>query len=123
MRTETDVEGTVCQGEGRSRHELTEEEVQAVASTVGWWPYYGTLNIRPTRSLRLGQAPDLETASGRWWMGWLKCARVGLSHVAIVRQRPERPEMEVMAPLNLRLSWGLKDGDVLSFRPHTPSGG
>lgn len=117
------VVGTVCPGEGRSRHELTDQEVQAVADVVGWWPYHGTLNLRVAApTLCPTHTPDLETVSGQWWMGWVECVRVGLRRVVILRQRPDRPGVEIVAPLNLRISFGLHDGDVLSFRPHTPNG-
>ncbi|MDG6911302.1 MAG: DUF120 domain-containing protein [Nitrososphaerota archaeon] len=97
-----------------------------LAKALGFEPYPGTLNLRLTSEAMVAQRRRLELlkgievpgfSDGRRSFGGVKCfrAKVAGRHpggvLAIERTHHDSSVLEVVSPVNLRRSLGLKDGD------------
>lgn len=95
-------------------------------ATLGFVPYPGTLNLRLSapaqvdQRRRLGSLKGIEVpgfADGRRSYGPVKCYRAHIDGrypgavLAIERTHYDNTVLEVISPVNLRKSLGLKDGD------------
>ena len=117
-------EGTVFTGEGNGKKYLALPWVKKqVEEKLGYSPYLGTLNLKLTkestaRKKHLNKAKSATICpSEGYCVGLLfKAAISGVECAVIVPQVKSYPEdmLEVVAPVNLRDTLKLKDGDAVT---------
>jgi riboflavin kinase len=121
------IEGKVFSGSGEGAKFIKLSWVRKqIAEKLGFIPYTGTLNVKLTtesitikKSLKNARAieisPIKDFCRGRcfpaYFMQDLKCAMI----IPEVENYPEYV-MEVIAPVNLREKFKLKDGDMVEAR-------
>jgi riboflavin kinase, archaea type len=119
------LEGTVFTGEGNGKKYLALPWVkQQVEEKVGFTPFLGTLNLNLTRAetelrklLQKQQSDAICPAEG-YCVGLLFRAVIsGVECAVIIPQVKGYPEnvLEVVAPVNLRETLELKDGDAVTI--------
>lgn len=115
------MRGKILSGLGQAQYFLTREGYsRQFSAKLGFVPFPGTLNVLLEEPLPAeGTTIEIEsfTEEGRAF-GACKCHRILLNGIAAAAVRPERsrypPELiEVIAPMQLRLALGLKDGDAV----------
>ena len=113
------MRGKILSGLGQAQYFLTREGYsRQFAAKLGFVPFPGTLNVLLEEPFPAeGTAIEIEsfTEEGRTF-GACRCRRILLNGIAAAAVRPEKsrypPELiEVIAPVQLRLALGLKDGD------------
>lgn len=121
------VKGKVFSGNGEGAEFIKLPWVsKQIAEKLGFIPYTGTLNIKLTaqsivikKSLKSARAIEISPIKGFYrgrcfpagFMQDLKCAII----IPEVENYPE-DVIEVIAPVNLREKFKLKDGDMVEFR-------
>jgi riboflavin kinase len=117
-------EGTVTKGEGNGKRYLALPWVkQQVEEKAGFTPFLGTLNLKLTATgierrklLTKTKAATICPAEG-YCLGLLfKASIAGLNCAVVLPQIKNYPQnvLEVVAPVNLRDTLKVKDGDALT---------
>jgi riboflavin kinase len=120
------IKGKVFSGSGEGAEFIKLPWVsKQIAEKLGFIPYTGTLNVKLTaesvvikKSLENARAVEISPVKGfcrgrcfpAYFMQDLKCAII----IPEVENYPE-DVIEVMAPVNLRERFKLKDGDIVEF--------
>jgi riboflavin kinase len=121
------IKGKVFSGSGEGAEFIKLSWVsKQIAKKLGFIPYIGTLNVKPTvesvvikKSLENARAIEISPVRGfcrgrcfpAYFMQDLKCAII----IPTVKNYPE-DVLEVIAPVNLREKFRLKDGDMVDVR-------
>ncbi len=110
---------------------------EGFARALGFEPFPGTLNLRLTSEAMIGQRRRLDLlkgivipgfADGRRSYGGVKCFRAKVAGrypgavLAIERTHHDSSVLEVVSPVNLRRSLGLKDGDECAVMTYLGEG-
>lgn len=100
---------------------------------AGWYPWPGTLNVRPLRpslaevvALLPPPLRETEAASAigplRWWAGYLETPRRGVFPIFLVRgMKTTTRYLELVAPNQLRSVGKLSDGALVRCILRGPS--
>lgn len=101
------------------------------AAKLGFAPYPGTLNLRVAneelealRRLRGGPRVVLEPPDARFCQGVCYPILMGDVAAAIVVPLVEdypKDIVEIIAPVNIKETLGIGDGDMLEIKPHQPA--
>ena len=137
-KNELAFRGTVFSGLGEGAYYVSLDGYSAsFRRALGFDPFPGTLNLRLTSEAMIGQRTRLDLmkgieipgfSDGRRSFGPVKCfrARVAGKHpgavLAIERTHYDSSVLEVVSPVNLRRSLGLKDGDECSVTAYLGEG-
>lgn len=110
---------------------------EGFARVLGFEPFPGTLNIRLTDEAMIGQRRRLDLlkgleipgfSDGKRTYGGVKCFRAKIAGrhpgavLAIERTHHDSSVLEVISPVNLRRSVGLKDGDECTVMAYLGEG-
>ncbi|MEM2139684.1 CTP-dependent riboflavin kinase [Nitrososphaera sp.] len=127
-----DFEGTVVSGMGEGAYYMSLEGYRKqFKEKLGYEPYPGTLNVRlvdplyMTARRELGRHPSIFVdgfSDGTRTYGWVKCYRATIDGVenaaALVLERTHYDDsmLEVIAPVSIKDSAGIKVGDKVKVR-------
>ncbi|MEM3160120.1 MAG: DUF120 domain-containing protein, partial [Nitrososphaera sp.] len=127
-----DFEGTVVSGMGEGAYYMSLEGYRKqFEEKLGYEPYPGTLNVRlvdplyMTARRELGRHPSIFVdgfSDGTRTYGWVKCYRATIDGVenaaALVLERTHYDDsmLEVIAPVSIKDSAGIKVGDKVKVR-------
>ncbi|MDG6982080.1 MAG: CTP-dependent riboflavin kinase [Nitrososphaerota archaeon] len=130
--------GTVFTGLNEGAYYVsTKGYAEGFAGALGFEPFPGTLNLRLTSEAMIGQRRRLDLlkgieipgfSDGKRSYGGVKCfrAKVAGRHpgavLAIERTHHDSSVLEVISPVNLRRSLGLKDGDECAVMAYLGEG-
>ncbi|MDD1750061.1 MAG: CTP-dependent riboflavin kinase [Methanothrix sp.] len=118
------MRGKIASGLGQAQYFLTHEGYsRQFLQHLGFVPFPGTLNVLLEEPFPAGASQAIKIESfqeeGKSF-GECKCYRIKLSGIVAAVVRPERsrypPELiEVIAPVQLRRTLGLEDGDPVEI--------
>ena len=130
--------GTVFSGSGEGRYYVSlKGYASGFSRALGFEPFPGTLNLRLTNEAMVEQRRRLDLmkgieipgfADGEMAFGPVKCFKAVVAGkkpggvIAIERTRYDSSVLEVVSPLNLRRSLGLKDGEECSVTAYVGEG-
>lgn len=136
-RNELTFRGTLFTGAGEGRSYISKGYAAGIKRSLGFEPFPGTFNLRLTSEAMIGQRRRLDLmkgvevpglADGKRSYGPLKCFRATVSGkrpgavLAVERPHYDDSVLEVVSPLNLRHSLGMKDGDECSVTAYLGEG-
>lgn len=129
-----DFQGNVISGMGEGAYYMSLEGYRRqFREKLGYEPYPGTLNVRLTDQiymnsrLELGKHPSIFIngfSDGTRTYGWVKCYRATVNNGAIdnaavlVLERTHYDDgmLEVIAPISIKQSVGIKNGDLIKVQ-------
>lgn len=137
-RNELTFRGTVFSGPGEGRYYVSQKGyAQGISRALGFDPFPGTLNLRLTSEAMIEQRRRLDLmkgvgipgfSDGRRAFGPIKCFKAIVAGkrpggvLVIERTRIGDTVLEVVSPVNLRRSLGLKDGEECSVTAYLGEG-
>ena len=113
------IKGTVCSGFGRGKEFIQNEYYnKMLKELLSFIPYHGTLNIKvSSNSMKRLRKPIKIEGKGKFGGVDVYKAKIGKIDVAVLV--PEKTShddtLEIIAPMNLREKFKLKDGDSLEI--------
>lgn len=130
--------GTVFTGLGEGAYYVSLKGYShGFSGALGFAPFPGTLNLRLTSQAMIEQRQRLDVlkgievsgfSDGKRTYGPVKCFRAKIAGrlpgaaLAIERTHHDRSVLEVISPLNLRRTLGLRDGDECTLMVHLGEG-